>query len=147
MTNTTPRVYYFISDLHIGGDEALGVCDFEDELIAFLTELASREDETVELLILGDVFGLWEFTEIEGREKLDALIGQFPRIFQAFRKVLTQRDRRRESEGQRPVPRDVVLPAIQEFDQEERTSRTSSPCRTARDRCDGDEHAHSRQRP
>jgi len=39
------RAYYFISDLHIGGDEALGVCDFEDELIAFLDDLASRDGE------------------------------------------------------------------------------------------------------
>jgi UDP-2,3-diacylglucosamine pyrophosphatase LpxH len=81
------RVCYFISDLHIGGDEALGVCDFEDELVRFLEELSSRKDEEVELLILGDAFGLWEFTEIEGPEKVDALIGQFPRIFEAFRKA------------------------------------------------------------
>ena len=33
--------YYFISDLHIGGDEALGVCDYEAELIAFLEKLAT----------------------------------------------------------------------------------------------------------
>ena len=32
--------YYFISDLHIGGDEALGTCDFEPELISFLDSLA-----------------------------------------------------------------------------------------------------------
>ena len=32
--------YYFISDLHIGGDEALGVCDFEVELIDFMDEIA-----------------------------------------------------------------------------------------------------------
>ena len=44
------RVFYFISDLHIGGDEALGVCDFEDELVRFLEDLASREDEELELL-------------------------------------------------------------------------------------------------
>lgn len=81
------RACYFISDLHIGGDEALGVCDFEDELIAFLEELASRDGEEIEVLILGDAFGLWEFTEIEGPEKMDALIGQFPRIFDAFRRT------------------------------------------------------------
>jgi UDP-2,3-diacylglucosamine pyrophosphatase LpxH len=81
------RVCYFISDLHIGGDEALGVCDFEDELVAFLEELASREGEEAELLILGDAFGLWEFTEIKGPEKVDALIRQFPRIFEALRKA------------------------------------------------------------
>jgi len=30
------KEYYFISDLHIGGDEALGVCDLQEELIAFV---------------------------------------------------------------------------------------------------------------
>ena len=81
------RVYYLISDLHIGGDEALGVCDFEDELIGFLGDLAARDHEDAELLIIGDVFGLWEFTRVEGEEKLDALIAQFPRIFDACRKA------------------------------------------------------------
>lgn len=81
------RTIYFISDLHIGGDEALGVCDFENELIDFLHGLADKVDEEVELVIIGDAFGLWEFTKLEGKDKLDALIGQFPRIFEAFRKT------------------------------------------------------------
>ena len=46
--------YYFISDLHIGGDEALGVCDFEEELIGFLETLAARQEEA-ELFIIGDI--------------------------------------------------------------------------------------------
>ena len=57
--------YYFISDLHIGGDEALGVCDFEEELIEFLRNLAAQPEDN-ELLIIGDIFGMWEFTNIEG---------------------------------------------------------------------------------
>ena len=77
------RTYYFISDLHIGGDEALGVCDYEAELIAFLEQLAARS-ETAELLIIGDIFGLWEFTDIQGPEKLKAVMEQFPQIFQAL---------------------------------------------------------------
>ena len=81
------RTYYFISDLHIGGDEALGVCDFENELIDFLGELAAKRDEDVELVIIGDAFGLWELTRVEGKDKLDTLIGQFPRIFEAFRET------------------------------------------------------------
>ena len=81
------RTFYFISDLHIGGDEALGVCDFEEELIEFLEMLAARADEDIELVIIGDAFGLWEFTQIEGKDKLDALITQFPRIFEAFRRT------------------------------------------------------------
>jgi UDP-2,3-diacylglucosamine pyrophosphatase LpxH len=76
--------YYFISDLHIGGDEALEVCDYEDELIEFLGNLATQQ-ENAELLIIGDIFGMWEFTEIEGPEKLKTLMVQFPRIFEAFR--------------------------------------------------------------
>ena len=61
--------YYFISDLHIGGDEALEVCDYEEELIEFLGNLAAQE-KNAELVIIGDIFGMWEFTEIEGPEKL-----------------------------------------------------------------------------
>lgn len=80
------KSYYFISDLHIGGDEALGVCDFEAELIDFMDQIAQREKDA-ELIIIGDVFGLWEFTQVEGVEKLNVLIGQFPRIFETFRRV------------------------------------------------------------
>ena len=75
--------YYFISDLHIGGDEALGVCDYEAELIGFLEKLAAGPEEA-ELLIIGDIFGLWEFTDIEGPEKLQAVMAQFPDIFRAL---------------------------------------------------------------
>ena len=80
------KTYYFISDLHIGGDEALGVCDFEVELIGFMDGIAHRKEDA-ELIIIGDVFGLWEFTQVEGVEKLHMLIGQFPRIFETFRRV------------------------------------------------------------
>ena len=75
--------YYFISDLHIGGDEALGFCDSEAELIAFLEKLATQQEDA-ELLIIGDIFGLWEFTDIEGPEKLTAVMDQFPGIFKAL---------------------------------------------------------------
>jgi len=78
------KAYYFISDLHIGGDEALGVCDYEQELIAFLEDLAGRREDA-ELLIIGDIFGLWEFTGIQGPEKLNAVMDQFPNIFNALR--------------------------------------------------------------
>ena len=78
--------YYFISDLHIGGDEALGVCDYEVELIEFLEKLAAQQEEA-ELLIIGDIFGLWEFTDIEGPEKLKAVMDQFPNIFKALQKT------------------------------------------------------------
>jgi UDP-2,3-diacylglucosamine pyrophosphatase LpxH len=81
-----PKNYYFISDLHIGGDEALGVCDYEKELIEFLEGLAAQQED-VELLIIGDIFGMWEFTDIEGPEKLRTLMRQFPNIFEAFRTI------------------------------------------------------------
>ena len=78
------KEYYFISDLHIGGDEALGVCDFEEELITFLQNI-STQPKDAELVIIGDAFGLWEFTQVTGKEKIETLFAQFPRIFQAFR--------------------------------------------------------------
>ncbi|MBM4288228.1 MAG: phosphoesterase [Deltaproteobacteria bacterium] len=81
-----PTTYYCISDLHIGGDEALGVCDYEAEFIAFLEELAATQEDC-ELLIIGDIFGLWEFTDIQGPAKLGKLLEQFPAIFEAFRRA------------------------------------------------------------
>jgi hypothetical protein len=38
-----PREYFFVSDLHIGGDEQLKILDFEDDFIAFLRMLEQRE--------------------------------------------------------------------------------------------------------
>jgi len=81
-----PKTYYFISDLHIGGDEALGVCDYEAEFIGFLQQLAASGEEA-ELIIIGDIFGLWEFTEMKGLAKLDKLLEQFPGIFQALQQA------------------------------------------------------------
>ena len=79
-----PKEYYFISDLHIGGDEALGECDFENELIQFLKEIQTQS-KNAELIIIGDAFGLWEFTQVVGKEKVETLFAQFPKIFNAFR--------------------------------------------------------------
>ena len=53
------KEYYFISDLHIGGDAELDICDFEPELIEFLKEL-EKKDINTELIIVGDVLGFWE---------------------------------------------------------------------------------------
>lgn len=58
------KEYFFVSDLHIGGDEQLKILDFEHELIAFLKTLEQKEADT-ELVIIGDAFGLWEFTTAE----------------------------------------------------------------------------------
>jgi len=77
-------VYYFISDLHIGGDEQLGEVDFLDELLGFLRDLPER-DEKAELIVNGDAFGLWEFTQVEGLAKLDALVDRYPELFEQLR--------------------------------------------------------------
>ena len=79
-------VYYFISDLHVGGDEQLQQVDFLDELLAFLEELEAS-DEDAELIINGDAFGLWEFTEVEGPEKFDALLDRYPELFEQFERT------------------------------------------------------------
>ncbi|WP_137289951.1 metallophosphoesterase [Natronorubrum halophilum] len=77
-------VYYAISDLHIGGDEQLGEVDFMDELLGFLERLETT-DEDAELLINGDAFGLWEFTEVDGLEKFDILTERYPELFEQLR--------------------------------------------------------------
>ena len=38
-----PREYFFISDMHIGGDGELEHCDFEAELIEFLNHSKSTK--------------------------------------------------------------------------------------------------------
>jgi UDP-2,3-diacylglucosamine pyrophosphatase LpxH len=80
-----PREYFLISDMHIGGDGELASCDFEAELIQFLKSLEEQED--AELIINGDAFGLWEFTTLEGMEKLEALIGQQAKLFEQFKRT------------------------------------------------------------
>jgi UDP-2,3-diacylglucosamine pyrophosphatase LpxH len=78
------KVYYVISDLHIGGDEQLEEVDFREELLAFL-ERIERTEENAELVINGDAFGLWEFTSIEGVEKFDVLEETYPELFEQLR--------------------------------------------------------------
>ncbi|WP_255167936.1 metallophosphoesterase [Natrononativus amylolyticus] len=85
-TDSGDRVYYVISDLHIGGDEQLEEVDFLEELLAFLDRL-EETDENAELIINGDAFGLWEFTTVEGIEKFDVLEETYPELFEAFRRT------------------------------------------------------------
>jgi len=80
------RVYYVISDLHIGGDEQLEEIAFLDELLAFLERL-ERTEENAELVINGDAFGLWEITGVEGLAKFDHLEATYPRLFEQFRET------------------------------------------------------------
>jgi hypothetical protein len=77
-------VYYVISNLHIGGDEQLGTIDFLDELLGFLERLETT-DEDAELHINGDLFGLWEFTEVDGSAKFDVLTESYPELFEQLR--------------------------------------------------------------
>ena len=74
------KEYFLISDLHIGGDDQLQICDFEDELIQFLKTLETKDGET-ELVIIGDAFGLWELTTAEEAEKLDVIIENHAELF------------------------------------------------------------------
>ncbi len=77
-------VYYFVSDLHVGGDDQLQECAFEDEFIEFLRTL-EEADEDAELIILGDAFGLWEFTETDGLAKFEELVEYHPKLFEQLR--------------------------------------------------------------
>ncbi|MCX6339112.1 MAG: metallophosphoesterase [Candidatus Aureabacteria bacterium] len=79
----TPTTYYFISDLHIGGDGALDRCNFEPELIAFLRGIANGP-LPAELIIPGDAFGFWELTTVKGSEKLALLMRKHPALFAQF---------------------------------------------------------------
>ena len=84
------RDYYFISDLHIGGDAELDVCDFEAELITLVRDLEARARETgreIELIIVGDAFGLWELTTAQGPAKLDVIIGNHAELFTALKQA------------------------------------------------------------
>jgi UDP-2,3-diacylglucosamine pyrophosphatase LpxH len=79
-----PDTYYLVSDLHIGGDEQLEHVDFLEELLEFLRSLEAS-DEDAELILNGDAFGLWEFTQVEGPAKFDALLERYPALFEQLR--------------------------------------------------------------
>ncbi len=95
--------YFFISDLHIGGDAAIDECDFEEELLGFLRTLeeyaATRDGSSdahhdvttdideIELIIVGDAFGFWELTEKDGVEKLPHIISRHTHIFEQLRRT------------------------------------------------------------
>ena len=78
--------YYFISDMHIGGEGPLDECEFENELIDFLKMLENEPGNT-ELIIVGDAFGLWELTEIKGVEKLRTIVRSHLPLFEQFRRT------------------------------------------------------------
>jgi len=72
--------YYLISDLHMGGDGKLQHCDYTAEFIAFLKGL-QKESLDTELIIIGDTFGFWELTLVQGSEKLEHIIKAHQAIF------------------------------------------------------------------
>ena len=76
--------YYFVSDLHMGGDGQLQHCDYAAEFIEFLKEL-EKEGPDTELLIVGDTFGFWELTLVRGVERLAHIIQAHQAIFDQLR--------------------------------------------------------------
>jgi len=80
MPQDAARKYYFVSDLHMGGDGQLQHCDYTVEFVAFLKQL-EKEDPDTELLIIGDTFGFWELTLVQGVGKLDHIIAAHQAIF------------------------------------------------------------------
>jgi UDP-2,3-diacylglucosamine pyrophosphatase LpxH len=84
MQQATVRKYYFVSDLHMGGDGQLQHCDYTAEFVAFLKRL-EKEGPDTELLIVGDTFGFWELTLVRGIEKLDHIIAAHQAIFDQLR--------------------------------------------------------------
>ena len=76
--------YYFVSDLHMGGDGQLQHCDYAAEFIEFLKEL-EKEGPDTEFLIVGDTFGFWELTLVRGVERLAHIIQAHQAIFDQLR--------------------------------------------------------------
>jgi UDP-2,3-diacylglucosamine pyrophosphatase LpxH len=85
-TENAPAIYYFISDLHIGGDAGLDKCNFEQELIAFLRKIAEGP-QPAELIIVGDAFGMWELTDVPGTSKLAHIASTHQDLFAQFRET------------------------------------------------------------
>jgi UDP-2,3-diacylglucosamine pyrophosphatase LpxH len=82
---STAKQFFLVSDLHLGGDGQLQVCDFTEEFIAFLRQLQDTSDGQAELILAGDTFGLWELTTVVGTAKLDEIIRHHRAIFDEFR--------------------------------------------------------------
>ena len=86
VTEVQAEEFYFVSDLHFGGDGQLMVCDYTEEFIRFLRKLAKSE-KSAELIIAGDTFGFWELTTVSGPQQLDEIIKHHSRIFEQFRET------------------------------------------------------------
>lgn len=75
---------FLISDLHIWWDSLLEHCDFEQDLINFLRKLIDYQTET-ELILVWDIFSMWEITWYEGVWKLAKIISSHPKLFEQFK--------------------------------------------------------------
>lgn len=82
-----PNRYFFISDMHMGGDGNLMECDYTAELVGWLTELESKAAPGDELIIMGDTFGLWESTQVLHVEAAEAIIAAHQPIFDQIKRV------------------------------------------------------------
>jgi UDP-2,3-diacylglucosamine pyrophosphatase LpxH len=82
--DSSRQKYYLVSDLHMGGDGALQHCDYTTEFIEFLKGLENAGPDA-ELLIVGDTFGFWELTLVQGVEKIDHIITAHQAIFDQLR--------------------------------------------------------------
>jgi len=89
MDRNSPQKYYLVSDLHMGGDGQLQHCDYTAEFINFLKEL-EQEDPDTELLIIGDTFGFWELTLVQGIERLEHIVQAHQAIFDQLRATGTR---------------------------------------------------------
>ena len=78
--------FYFISDLHFGGDGQLEICDYTAEIIGFL-KMLETENKRTELIINGDAFGFWELTTVTGIGQLDEIVRHHAEIFDQFRRT------------------------------------------------------------
>ena len=83
------RELYVISDLHMGGDGQLQVCDYAEEMVAFLQQLHTQAAEggQIELVLAGDTFGFWELTTVEGVAQLDEIIRFHRPIFDQLKET------------------------------------------------------------
>jgi len=80
------KEYYFISDLHIGENYFDNNCEFEDELIKFLDKLRNSK-RNIELIIVGDMLGLWLLHDIPEWKKAEYIISKHKKLFSAFKKA------------------------------------------------------------
>jgi UDP-2,3-diacylglucosamine pyrophosphatase LpxH len=81
------KEFYFVSDMHMGGDGNLMECDYAEEFIGWLRTLEQRATPDTELIIMGDTFGLWESTQVKYVDGAKAIIATHKPIFDQLKRV------------------------------------------------------------